>query len=279
MDKTLNTADTEFRSFSEIVKYSGTKLIITQKLHGTNAQILVFKNEEGILDLKVGSRTRWLFPTQDNFGFCSFVLANKQDFIEKLGEGRHFGEWVGPGINSGEGLKERILVLFDFERYTELPTRVTTVPVLFNQTTTDLSIIDSVFEGLKATGSKLVPGFMRTEGIVITLNGKRYKKVFIPEETLWTGVKKEKSSREPKITIDAAHLLQPFRLEKLLSRDEIFLKDYPKSLGIICKNYIEDLEKENQFTISDPDELKAYKKSITGQVFNFIKISVEQSLR
>ena len=170
----------EFKSFNEIKKINTATITITQKIHGTNAQILIYQKEDGSLDLCTGSRTRWIAPGDDNFGFAEFVYANKQEFIDKLGVGRWFGEWAGPGINSGEGLSEKTFFLFDFMKVEgkPLPPRTQTVPLLYKGPF-EQQAIDAAMEDLKTNGSKLFPGFMRPEGVVIQLlgSGVRYKKV------------------------------------------------------------------------------------------------------
>lgn len=298
----------ELKSFSEIKKWLPLRMVITQKIHGSNAQVCIFPkgqpselipgnvdtafNADGTprdgYDVKVGSRERWIFPgkTTDNFGFAQFVEDNKQEFIDKLGPGTHYGEWAGPGINSGEGLKEKTFILFNHGRPYEngLPPRTVLAPVLFDSAnlgewnpglTPDI-YIDSVMTDLKLNGSKLVPGFMRPEGCVIEYAGKKYKKVFKAEETQWKDPSKVKDPNAPKRKdMDYSHLCQPIRLEKLLSRDENYVTNYPESLGSIVKAYMDDLEKEDQFP-KDPDEMKATRKNATGQVFKFIKACVEQ---
>jgi len=269
----------EFKSFREIKAYRRLRLSITQKIHGTNAQVCIFPDTGGYLHLKVGCRTRWITPESDNFGFAAFVYANKEEFISKLGEGTHHGEWAGPGINSGEGLKEKTFVLFNFERYQDLPLPPQTVlvPVLYDDVPESINnVIDNTFEDLKSSGSKLVPGFAHPEGIVISLNGSTFKKVFKPEETQWTKKGKPKEHKEKAPGVDASHLLQPIRLEKLISKDESYSKNYPESIGLLCREYILDLEKEDQLLYKDEDELKGYKKAISGQVFKFIKSAMEE---
>jgi len=124
----------DFQSFAEIENVSSIQFSITQKLHGTNACVFIFQTQGGSLDLKCGSRTRWVTPGDDNYGFATFVYQHKDEFIAKLGEGRHYGEWVGPQIGSSEGLTEKTLVLFAWWRFTNklLPPRTRLVPVLYN---------------------------------------------------------------------------------------------------------------------------------------------------
>lgn len=92
---------TEFKSFQKIQNISKLTMSITQKIHGSNAQVYIYKDNNGNMQLLTGSRSRWITPEDDNYGFAKFVYENKEEFIEKLGEGRHFGEWASPGINSG----------------------------------------------------------------------------------------------------------------------------------------------------------------------------------
>jgi len=248
-------------------------MTITQKIHGTNAHILIFRKEDGELDLICGSRTKYIYPHDDNFNFAGFVNSNKAEFIEKLGEGRHDGEWAGTGINSGEGLTGRFFVLFNHRRYDpeNLPTRTVIVPVLYTGPISTVAVYIAM-EDLKTNGSKLCPGFMRPEGVVVSVGSERYKNVFDPEETQWTkGGVKEKAPK--KDHVDFNYLCQPVRLEKLLSRDEKYVLEYPKSLGSIVKDYIQDLVDENQISGTE-DEVKSIRKACTGQVFNFIKATV-----
>lgn len=274
----------EFKSFGEIKHWRPLFMTITQKINGSNAQIVVFKTEDGSLDAVAGSRTKFLSPGRetDNFGFAQYVADNKAEIIEKLGEGTHYGEWTGFKINSGEGLKDRILVLFNHAREypAGLPKGMVLVPVLYSGKPVDVdAVIDEVMEDLKTNGSKLVPGFMRTEGVVIEVNGQRRKKLFEAEETKWKGPSKPKKDQSAKREAkDYSHLLQPIRLEKLLSRDESYQRDYPKTLGAIVKAYTEDLEKEGQLP-SDPDELRETRKAASGQIFNFVKTWMNEAIK
>lgn len=261
----------EFVSFSKIPRLHELKMQITQKIHGSNAQICIWEDESEI-NIQAGSRTKWIYPGKntDNYGFAAWVEANRESLIEKLGLGTHYGEWAGPGINSGEGLTEKTLCLFDVHRYRNgLPEGVRTVPLLY-EGTIDLAVIDAMMDELKINGSRLVPGFMRPEGIVVTICGKRYKYVFEPEETKWTGSSGVKAPKISYPEIDYSYLMQPIRLEKLLSRDEMYLRDYPKSLGMIVQNYVVDLIEEGQI-VGDADAIKATKKNASRQIFSWVK--------
>lgn len=70
--------------------------------------------------------------------------------------------------------------------------------------------------------------------------------------------------------MDISHLLQPIRMQKLFSRDEQYLRDYPNSLPQICKDYVADLLAENQFT-GNEDEQAAIKKELGRQVFKLAR--------
>jgi hypothetical protein len=111
--------------------------------------------------------------------------------------------------------------------------------------------------------------------VVVSLAGTRYKKVFQEEETAWKkeGSKIKTEKREKADALDVSHLLQPIRLEKLLSRDCKYLEDYPSTLGQICKDYIQDLLDEGQI-IGTEDDIKAYKKAVGGELFKFVKANV-----
>lgn len=258
-----------FVSFNKIESMGRAFMVITEKIHGTNAQIYIYPNEEGVLQLKAGSRNRWLMPDEDNYGFASFVYENKEDIIEKLGEGRHFGEWAGNGINSGYDLPEKRLYLFNWKRFSdsyEFPNRIDRIPFLYSGAV-DMGKIQEVMEELKTNGSLISPGYMKPEGVVVEMCGRFFKKTFSDEEVKWSGNDKVRISRE---TIDISYLLQPLRLEKLLSKDSKYREDYPSSLSMICKAYIQDLNEEDQFKGTE-EEITEAKRILPKVVFGFIK--------
>jgi len=79
----------EFIGFPKIARLS-REIIVTEKIDGTNAQIFI--GEDG--EMRVGSRTRWITPEDDNYGFARWVAANKKE-LQKLGPGSHFWRVVG----------------------------------------------------------------------------------------------------------------------------------------------------------------------------------------
>lgn len=276
----------DFKAFPKIESLRKVEMTITQKIHGTNAQVMIFEvieqsgfqpegNSYVEVDgktyfIRAGSRSRWIYPGDDNYGFAAFVDQHKEEFIRKLGIGQHFGEWAGPGINSGEGLTQKVFVLFDWWKYPterELPPQTTVVPLLYKGPF-DLDAIEQTMNDLKTNGSKLAPGFMRPEGVVVNVLGTRLKKVFDAEETQWK--KPSVVKAEKVVGPDVSHLFQPVRLEKLLSRDEAYLRNYPKSLAQICSDYVSDLVSEGEIK-GDADQQKAIRKAMGGQLFGFVK--------
>lgn len=286
----------EFKAFEKINRLNKVEMQITQKIHGTNAQVFIIERQSNLIfkdgveqidplvtevdgkfyELRCGSRTRWIYPGDDNYGFAAFVDQHKEEFIRKLGVGQHFGEWAGLGINSGEGLDKKVFVLFDFWKYPperELPPGCVVVPVLYRGTF-DIGKIEEVMNDLKANGSKLSPGFMRPEGVVINTMGCRFKKVFEAEETQWKkGDEKAKAIKEEQSNIaltQFGHLFQPIRMEKLLSRDEKYIREFPASLPTLCKDYVEDLISEGQI-VGDEGYVKSVRKVIGSELFKFAK--------
>lgn len=292
----------DFKAFEKITAIKKIDMCITQKIHGTNAQIVILEYPENIENapewmkatttetvevdgkyyfIRCGSRTRWIYPGDDNYGFAAFVDKHKEEFIRKLGVGQHFGEWAGLGVNSGEGLDHKVFVLFDHWKFPPeraLPPQTVVVPVLY-QGPFDLAKIEEVMADLKANGSKLAPGFMRPEGVVVTVLGHRLKKVFEAEETQWTkGDPKAKAIKQDQENIALTkygHLFQPIRMEKLLSRDERYIREYPATLPQICADYVADLIAEGQIQ-GDESEVKAARKAIGGQLFKFAKECVDK---
>lgn len=271
----------EFESFPDIKKLGSAALFITQKIHGSNAQIFIYQSPNGGLELICGSRSRWIAPGDDNYGFAEMVHANKQEFIDKLGAGRHYGEWAGPGINSGEGLAQKTFVLFDHWKYPPerpLPPNTVVVPVMYSGAF-DMGKVQECMDDLRNNGSKLVQGFMRPEGVVVRIKGERYKVVFQAEEAKWKGAdpvyQKEKYDKQAEALSKYGHLLQPIRLEKLLSKDERYLKEYPNNMGDIVKDYFADLIKENQIEGNEV-EVNGIRKQLSGNIFKFVQETVEK---
>jgi hypothetical protein len=153
----------EFKEFPKIYRLH-REIIVTEKLDGTNASIFI--GEDGTF--LTGSRTRWITPEDDNFGFSKWAHENKQELM-KLGPGTHFGEWYGKGIQRNYGMSDKRFALFNTMRWSDSATRpicCEVVPVLY-QGVFNEDMIMGVLTNLKVIGSRHVTGFMKPEGIVI----------------------------------------------------------------------------------------------------------------
>ena len=173
--------------------------IITEKIDGTNAQIRI--TEDG--QMLVGSRTRWITPTDDNYGFAAWAHAHRDELMT-LGVGSHFGEWWGQGIQRKYGLSEKRWSLFNVSRWClhgETPKSIPTadprivktqdvlppccslVPVLFRGGFSTVTC-ENVIKELADFGSRASPGFMNPEGIVCyhVASGVGFKKTIEKDE-------------------------------------------------------------------------------------------------
>lgn len=115
-------------------------IAITEKLDGTNGAIGITADGR----VYAQGRNRILTPQDDNFGFARWVERNADHFRKYLGEGLHFGEWWGCGINRDYDLTERRFSLFNITRWSKneagaqaianlrsLGIAIYTVPVLY----------------------------------------------------------------------------------------------------------------------------------------------------
>lgn len=160
-------------------------ILITEKIDGTNAQIVIVPRgtyadgnlfgkpvaDCGDFWIYAGSRNRWVTQEDDNFGFAGWVQDNKEELV-KLGQGRHFGEWWGRGINRGYGIQDRRFSLFNVSRWSHpdsiksLPECCDIVPLLYSGPFST-EATDSALRYLEVAGSRAAPGFMNPEGIVV----------------------------------------------------------------------------------------------------------------
>lgn len=166
-------ADTiPFVGFPKIPRFN-RDIIITEKIDGTNAQIYISEDlspivlkSERVVPFLVGSRTRWILPDSDNYGFAKWAYENVDSLME-LGPGHHFGEWWGQGIQRKYDLKEKRFSLFNVTRWAvDKPSVCHVVPLLYQGPFSQEIILDIV-DGLKLLGSQAAPGFMKPEGICI----------------------------------------------------------------------------------------------------------------
>ena len=203
----MNTPETttEFQGWPKIARLN-RQVTITEKIDGTNAQVAILpiadyqrppenviaewvssESPTGVFGIFAGSRTRWVTPDSDNYGFATWVLRNHPE-LKRLGPGRHFGEWWGRGINRNYGLTDRRFSLFNTERWclhndtprlipnvnpkaepkyqVRLPECVGLVPVLYRGNF-DSGAVNGFLNVLKHDGSQAAPGFMQPEGVVV----------------------------------------------------------------------------------------------------------------
>jgi len=161
----------EFKPWPKIARLN-REMVVTEKIDGTNACVIVRAEKTG-LEVYAQSRKRIITPEQDNFGFARWVYDNAQRLAEGLGEGYHFGEWYGSGIQRGYGLQkgDKRFMLFNHDRHAEavaegrLPENVETSTVLYRGPF-DTLVVNTCVEALRNTGSVHVPGFMRPEGVI-----------------------------------------------------------------------------------------------------------------
>lgn len=152
--------DVTFVGFPKIARLY-RDIIITEKIDGTNAQ--VFITDDG--EMKIGKRTQYMTPQNDNHGFAQWCMDNKKELLT-LGPGRHYGEWWGKGIQRNYGLQERRFSLFHTQGIFNLPRCCHVVPKLYEGIYNDKEIADALYK-LRFFGSVAAPGFMKPEGIVI----------------------------------------------------------------------------------------------------------------
>lgn len=155
-------------------------VVVTEKIDGTNGQLLICPQEHvGVLEpfvlgryaglaVLAGSRLRFLTVAEDNYGFAQWTADHAEALIAELGEGRHFGEWWGRGIQRGYGVPDRRFSLFDIRRWSAIPLRVCTVVPVVERGVLDTTLLSTCLSTLQRVGSLAAPGFMRPEGLVVS---------------------------------------------------------------------------------------------------------------
>ncbi len=217
----------DFQKFDKIPRLS-RDIVITEKIDGTNAQVYIVSyksltmmydtdsyidhiKKQAICEIKnlgqefnnyyifAGSRKKWLDTSSkgDNFGFAKWVEANAEELL-KLGEGRHFGEYYGQGIQRNYGIDEKRFALFNVKKWEDPEVRpkcCDIVPVLYRGKwyRQDFYAPNEFINYLKLEGSKIVPGFMNPEGIIIyhTASRKLFKKTILNDEKPKEQIKNE----------------------------------------------------------------------------------------
>ncbi|MEU1037679.1 RNA ligase family protein [Streptomyces sp. NPDC005907] len=180
-------------------------IVVTEKIDGTNAAIhitAVPHDEPGEITVWDGSwtspvvdgvryvvsaqsRTRIITPgkTTDNHGFAAWVYDNAADLVRILGEGVHFGEWWGQGIQRRYDMSTKVFSLFNTDRWfktgedgldsmatraelSALAGQIRAVPVIYQGVFSEARIHHALLS-LKTHGSHAAPGFMNPEGVCV----------------------------------------------------------------------------------------------------------------
>ncbi len=157
-------SDLKFQEFPSIKRLK-RGCVITEKIDGTNAQISF--DENGVI--LCGSRKREITPDDDNYGFARWAYDRQDALFDILGEGRHFGEWWGQGIQRRYGMGKKIFSLFNSGRWgkKELASieQLDVVPVLYaGEFSTEA--VNKVMLDLKGN-SIAADGYHKPEGIIV----------------------------------------------------------------------------------------------------------------
>jgi hypothetical protein len=201
----------DFKPWPKIGRLNKAMMTITEKVDGTNAQINIHPDyESGVHTIiRVGSRNRelgWIKVNNlgeymdcrrdgDNFGFFAWCVEHCSELL-KLGNGRHYGEWWGQGIQIGYGQEGRFFSLFNARRWTaayeamkagyatDFPSCCSVVPIL-KVHAFDPKVIDDVLYSLRETGSIAAPGWMEPEGIIVEAFDSLFKLTYANKDGKW----------------------------------------------------------------------------------------------
>lgn len=217
----------DFKEFPKMSRLS-REMIITEKIDGTNASIFIQNRDlEPLVDdsngnmvnipdphilsvvngytIRAGSRTRWITPSDDNYGFGRWVYENREELI-KLEEGHHFGEWWGNGIQRSYGLPkgEKRFSLFNVSRWKidsykeagfQAPPRCCHIVPILYQGMFNTDVAQEITNQLAANGSYAAPGFKNPEGIVVwhTAGNFGFKKTIHKDELHKSQINEQKT--------------------------------------------------------------------------------------
>lgn len=164
-----------FEKWPSIMRERNLRLVIEEKIDGTNGAIHIQDNQV----VGIQSRKRLITPEDDNFGFARWVMEHEDVLVDALGEGLHFGEWWGSGIQRGYGLTngDKRFSLFNSARWAgardhfeSLNVGLNVVPTLFHGKAGTDGIEGTKAHALailRSQGSLASPGFKNPEGLII----------------------------------------------------------------------------------------------------------------
>lgn len=168
-----------FEAFPKITRFTNVECVITEKIDGTNAA-LVF-DESGALTCQ--SRKRNITPDDDNYGFARWAHDRSDDLFRFFGEGRHFGEWWGSGVQRGYGVSTKLFTPFNVGRFNteiapdEWPEQCVPLPILATCPLAELAdTLASVEAEMLRGGSVIADGFPNPEGVMIWSRSTGYIK-------------------------------------------------------------------------------------------------------
>lgn len=179
----------EFQKWPSILRERNLFVVAEEKIDGTNAAIHVRDGEV----VGVQSRKRLITVEDDNFGFARWVAAHSGVLADALGDGIHYGEWWGSGIQRGYGLTngDKRFSLFNSarwasarEHFESLGVGLSVVPQLHAGKAGEQGlegIRDYAVTLLCANGSWAAPGFDRPEGVILNLLDFNARIKVIPE--------------------------------------------------------------------------------------------------
>lgn len=138
----------EFKAWKKIPRENPFNVTISEKIDGTNACVVIMDGEI----VGVQSRKRFITPVDDNYGFASWVEENRDNLLS-LGDGYHYGEWAGLGIQKNPlKLERKHFFLFNTFRWNEnnpnRPSCCDVVPVLY-QGKLEADTIPSLLVGME----------------------------------------------------------------------------------------------------------------------------------
>ena len=155
-------SEVEFKAWPKIGRISPFKATITEKIDGTNACIII---QDGVI-VGVQSRKRLITHDDDNYGFAGWVSRNEEDLLS-LGDGYHYGEWAGLGIQKNPHcLEKKEFFLFNTFRWNpdnpNKPECCAVVPILFEGNLEADTIRDCLYNL-----ETVAPQDQKPEGIVV----------------------------------------------------------------------------------------------------------------
>jgi hypothetical protein len=170
----------EFKGWPKTTRIKGNLITITEKIDGTNACVIVRDGQV----VGMQSRNRMIKPGDDNMGFAFWVHENR-DELAQLGDGYHYGEWAGPGIQQNKhNFPSKQFFLFNtFRPADTLPSCVKQVPILFHGAYSNEAIEETMQQLWEHAGAaRYIP-----EGIIIYFHTTkvRTKETFLHKSGKW----------------------------------------------------------------------------------------------